>query len=107
MMPANSTNVSKSMRLKNNKNGPTKATVNAPAHKPLADALLIDLRNKTVPLRLVMECWSIRILEYWSVGVLECCVTPNHPSPPGFRSTKSELRFALTPLRFAMSLLAP
>jgi hypothetical protein len=35
---------------------------------------------------------------------LECCVTPNHPSPLGFRSATSELLFALAlcSLRFAL-----
>jgi hypothetical protein len=46
MMPANRTNPNKSMMLKNNKNGPTKTTIKAPAHKPLADPLLSALGSK-------------------------------------------------------------
>jgi hypothetical protein len=48
IIPANSINESNSMRLKNTRNGPTKTTVIAPAHKPLPGVLLIDLENKTI-----------------------------------------------------------
>jgi len=52
MIPANNTNESNSMRLKNTRNGPTKTMAIAPAHKSLPGALLIDSENKTITLHL-------------------------------------------------------